>query len=461
MKFSFWSGFHKRRQMDPVAVLSTPTVPRVTTPARRTLAAPTPVPVNPVIQEMQFILANLVYRVTETIAKTELYFPASDLRLLGVPTDNPALCAEADHRFPVSWLLRAEIKHGERYVTQTAEIITALHTAERAALLLRLLCADTANTAALPVLRRVADACERVIRHSAKVLEAPAADVFTWSNSVVAGQNEAQTAVHKAITLPRSYTVDPFACRRKDGAHRDLVDGNSRRNHRACRAGMSRCDTARNSRTCGNQARHPVCFQPTPCRVRAYVVRSCFLLSANQIAEIQSGLDADRQFMGEPSTQSRVVREYSPDGLECTIIYSNCPENEIGAAIQNEVSLAESHRYTLEWKVYGHDHPESLTEHLLAAGFEPEPRESVLVLPVTEASFSRFCCPRVRYPACPERRTDGRLRGDLSRDGSNQRRRGKEPFGTHTERPSRPNEHLHRLYRGRASRVRTSLFYAP
>lgn len=117
------------------------------------------------------------------------------------------------------------------------------------------------------------------------------------------------------------------------------------------------------------------------------------MLSAKQIAEIQSGLDADRQFMGEPSTQSRVVREYSPDGLECTIIYSNCPENEIVAAIQNEVSLAESHRYTLEWKVYGHDHPESLTEHLLAAGFEPEPRESVLVLPVTEASLADFAAP--------------------------------------------------------------------
>ncbi len=201
MKFSFWSGFHKRREMDPTTVvLSAPPIPQATPLTRRTLPAPIPVPVNPVIQEMQFTLANLVYRVTETIAKTELYFPASDLRLLGIPTDSPALCAEADHRSR-ELLLRAEIKHGERYVTQTAEIITALHTAERAALLLRLLCADSANAAALPVLRRVADACERVIRHSAKVLEAPAADVFTWSNSVVAGQNEAQTAVHKAITL--------------------------------------------------------------------------------------------------------------------------------------------------------------------------------------------------------------------------------------------------------------------
>ncbi len=35
--------------------------------------------------------------------------------------------------------------------------------------------------------------------------------------------------------------------------------------------------------------------------------------------------------------------------------------------------------YTLEWKVYGHDGPANLVESLLAAGFEPDDEEQVLV----------------------------------------------------------------------------------
>lgn len=203
MKFPFWAGWGKRKEIDTAVaavVLSAPTSAQKSPPTWRVAAPPVPVPVNPAVRDMETALAVLVYRVTETLAKTELYFPLSDLQVLGMPTDGPALCEETDRKAR-ALLHRTDISHAERYVTQTAELIAALHTAQNAALLLHLLCADTANAAAVPIIRRVADSCERVIRHSAKVLEAPASEVFTWSNSVVAGQNEAQTAVYKAITL--------------------------------------------------------------------------------------------------------------------------------------------------------------------------------------------------------------------------------------------------------------------
>ncbi|MBC8136956.1 MAG: hypothetical protein H8F28_13820 [Fibrella sp.] len=204
MKFSFWSGWSKRKEIDTAVVtavaLSAPASAQKTPADWRVAPPPAPVPVNPAVRAMEVSLALLVYRVTETLAKTELYFPASDLQVLGVSGDSAILCEEMDRKAR-ALLHRTDVKHAERYVTQTAEIIAALHTTEHAALLLRLLCADSANAVAIPLIRRVADSCERVIRHSAKVLEAPAPDVFTWSNSVVAGQNEAQTAVYKAITL--------------------------------------------------------------------------------------------------------------------------------------------------------------------------------------------------------------------------------------------------------------------
>ncbi|MBC7805893.1 MAG: hypothetical protein H7145_07055 [Akkermansiaceae bacterium] len=161
---------------------------------------PTPVPVNPAVRAMETALAALVYRVTETLTSTDVYLPASDLRERGSRANSTALC-EATDRAARELVSCADIKHPERYVVQTAEFVSALRGAEHAALLLRLLCADGANAAVIPLIRRVSDLCERIIRHSARVLESPAADVFTWSNSVVAGQNEAQTAVHKALTL--------------------------------------------------------------------------------------------------------------------------------------------------------------------------------------------------------------------------------------------------------------------
>ncbi len=83
------------------------------------------------------------------------------------------------------------------------------------------------------------------------------------------------------------------------------------------------------------------------------------------------------------------MREHSPDGSECLIVYSHCTTEEIDEAIRNEISLAQAHNYTLEWKVYGHDTP-SLKDRLISTGFVPEPVESLLVLPVNEETLAAF-----------------------------------------------------------------------
>ncbi|MBC8142595.1 MAG: hypothetical protein H7Y38_14275 [Armatimonadetes bacterium] len=179
---------------------SSPRVGSVVSFAGRPAAPPAPVSPNPAIRDMETTLASLVYRVTEVLAKTELYFPASDLQVLGMPGDKTALC-KAANKMACALLLRPDVKRGERYVAFAGEIADALCTAERTATLLRILCTDPQNSPAVPLVRRVADAFEIVVNASAKVLNAEAVDVFRHSNALVAARNDAETAVHKAITM--------------------------------------------------------------------------------------------------------------------------------------------------------------------------------------------------------------------------------------------------------------------
>lgn len=104
-------------------------------------------------------------------------------------------------------------------------------------------------------------------------------------------------------------------------------------------------------------------------------------------------LDLERLAGHETSRRGTIAREYSPDRSECSIVYFHIEATEIDAAIHDEISLAKAQRYTLEWKVYGHDTPTNVKERLFAAGFEPEPEESLMVLRVTEATLAAFDAP--------------------------------------------------------------------
>ena len=111
------------------------------------------------------------------------------------------------------------------------------------------------------------------------------------------------------------------------------------------------------------------------------------------IADVLRRLDRERRASGEPSPRGAVVREHSPDGSECRIVYSHCTADESEDVIRDEISRAESGDYNLEWKVYGHDAPPNLGDRLLAAGFEPDALESLLVLPVNEEALAVFDAP--------------------------------------------------------------------
>lgn len=106
--------------------------------------------------------------------------------------------------------------------------------------------------------------------------------------------------------------------------------------------------------------------------------------------DILAGLDAERRSLGVPSASGDVVVDRSTDGSECRIVFASLPPEETDNLIRRELDAAVSGGYSLEWKYYGHDTPIDLPERLVAAGFEAEDEEEVLVLPLDEASLAAF-----------------------------------------------------------------------
>ena len=113
-------------------------------------------------------------------------------------------------------------------------------------------------------------------------------------------------------------------------------------------------------------------------------------------ADVLRSLDRERRAAGEEAARGGIVRERSPDGSRCAIVYSHCTAEEVDEVIRDEASGAESAGYELEWKVYGHDVPSDLGDRLLAAGFERGAQESVLVLQLSDAALTAFAAPGYR-----------------------------------------------------------------
>ena len=64
------------------------------------------------------------------------------------------------------------------------------------------------------------------------------------------------------------------------------------------------------------------------------------------------------------------------------VLWSALTEETADAAIAEQVAHATGLGREFEWKLYGHDGPTDLGDRLLAAGFEPEPTETLMVAPV-------------------------------------------------------------------------------
>jgi len=108
------------------------------------------------------------------------------------------------------------------------------------------------------------------------------------------------------------------------------------------------------------------------------------------ITEVLRLLDIDRSLSGTPSSTGDVVRSFTLDHRDCTLMLCRCADDAIDDVIRREKSLGGDGGYHLEWKTYGHDSPPDLRERLAAAGFEAEPLEKFMVLPLTSETVARF-----------------------------------------------------------------------
>ncbi|MFJ9793535.1 GNAT family N-acetyltransferase [Streptomyces globosus] len=75
----------------------------------------------------------------------------------------------------------------------------------------------------------------------------------------------------------------------------------------------------------------------------------------------------------------RVVRQTSPGSGWNGVLWSDLDEDTADAAIAAQVAYFAGRGSGFEWKLYGHDRPAGLAGRLRAAGFTPEPAETVLV----------------------------------------------------------------------------------
>ncbi|MEV1178898.1 GNAT family N-acetyltransferase, partial [Nonomuraea sp. NPDC049784] len=74
-----------------------------------------------------------------------------------------------------------------------------------------------------------------------------------------------------------------------------------------------------------------------------------------------------------------VVRQVGPEHGWNGVLWSDLDERSADAAISEQVRHFGGLGRAFEWKLYGHDLPADLDRRLLAAGFTPEPTETLMV----------------------------------------------------------------------------------
>ena len=77
----------------------------------------------------------------------------------------------------------------------------------------------------------------------------------------------------------------------------------------------------------------------------------------------------------------RVTRTVGTDAEWSAVVWSRLTEDDADDVIAAEVARATR---PLEWKLYSHDRPADLPERLKAAGFEPEPAETLMIAEIAD-----------------------------------------------------------------------------
>ncbi|WP_327359222.1 GNAT family N-acetyltransferase [Streptomyces sp. NBC_01304] len=91
-----------------------------------------------------------------------------------------------------------------------------------------------------------------------------------------------------------------------------------------------------------------------------------------------------------------VVRANGDGGAWTGILWSDLDESTADAAIAAQQAHFTSLGRTFEWKTYAHDRPADLPDRLLAAGFVPEPPETLMVTDVSSQTGTPQLPPGVR-----------------------------------------------------------------
>jgi GNAT superfamily N-acetyltransferase len=104
----------------------------------------------------------------------------------------------------------------------------------------------------------------------------------------------------------------------------------------------------------------------------------------DQLRRCPMGAPPGYQLEREPG----VVRLVSETGGRSTVICTELAGRDVDAVIEAQLARFESDTAGWEWKHYSYDEPDDLPGRLLAAGFEAEPREALLVAEIADLDLS-------------------------------------------------------------------------
>jgi hypothetical protein len=83
----------------------------------------------------------------------------------------------------------------------------------------------------------------------------------------------------------------------------------------------------------------------------------------------------------------RVVRQVAAEHGWNGVVWSDLDEASADRAIAEQIAYYKGLGREFEWKLYGHDLPVDLGERLRAAGFTPEPEETLMIAEVADLTL--------------------------------------------------------------------------
>jgi hypothetical protein len=108
-----------------------------------------------------------------------------------------------------------------------------------------------------------------------------------------------------------------------------------------------------------------------------------------ETAEVLSRFDEEMRRNPPELKVYRVEREPNLTrlvaGSEAFVLWTRAPPANFPTLIEDEIDQARAHGRSLEWKVYSHDHHESLSQALQRAGLRPRPHETLMVRSLQQA----------------------------------------------------------------------------